>query len=849
MKRLLKRAATLTPKSLRTVVKSRLPKPVAERLERVLGAGGVRAQELETKLWGGFSTRAIKDLNALKNHPDSPPLEVVGAARALACWYASHGDYEAAYEEAVWMRVAQPSEPPTRMQAVLEADCLMALGRPEEARSILSRALDRSPRSVHLQLAMANTFARATGPSSGDDDDARLEWLNRSFERHGFARIVRADPSRRLGIENLRAEPATCSIPPSEQPKVTVLIPAYAAEATLHVALDGLLAQTWANLEIIVVDDCSPDGTFDVAEAYAARDSRVIALRQPQNAGAYPARNEGLRRASGTYLTVHDADDWSHPQKIETQVRHLIEHPESAGNVSYWVRCSEHLYFRCSYFQGEGRPTAKFVDLNTSSLMFRTEYVRSLGGWDEVRAAADTELRLRIEGAHSKKSISRLFPSLPMSFSLEMASSLTKSSKTHFHTVSYGVRRDYRTAAKFWHSTQKGGVPCLPPAGESRAFPAPTILLPKAKGPVELDVLFIMDFAMQGGAYASTMSYLHAALRLGKRVGVFQWRRYELDVTLPPRGEVLRLAHEGQITVISPDERVSADLVLVGYPVILRDIVDLPPEIECQRVAIITNQMWSRLRGGGDVQYDPIQVAENVKDIFGVSPLWVPISDLVRDLMKQDGRYGHIHSQTWTPLIDAASWCERKVRWRGATRNQPVVGRHASDHYTKWPTRPAAVRAAYCIERPCRVRLLGGADVPTKLLGRTPKNWTVYDFDEVEPPVFLADLDFYVHYPHEDYIEEFGRAVLEALAAGVPAILPPVFRRTFGDAALYAEPEEVWALIEELWGNERAWLQRIEAGRAFVAENSDWKYFQARLDALLPSDRSNEIEAEGKVVA
>src|SRR5690606_31889830 len=85
------------------------------------------------------------------------------------------------------------------------------------------------------------------------------------------------------------------------------------------------------------------------------------------------------------------------------------------------------------------------------------------------------------------------------------------------------------------------------------------ILLSKNAGPVEVDLLFVMDFAMQGGAFSSTMNYIHAALRAGRRVGVFHWRRYELDVTVPPRSEIRRLVHEGRVALISPDERVSGD--------------------------------------------------------------------------------------------------------------------------------------------------------------------------------------------------------------------------------------------------------------------------------------------------
>lgn len=98
--------------------------------------------------------------------------------------------------------------------------------------------------------------------------------------------------------------------------------------------------------------------------------------------------------------------------------------------------------------------------------------------------------------------------------------------------------------------------------------------------------------------------------------------------------------------------------------------------------------------------------------------------------------------------------------------------------------------------------------------------------------LFLADLDVFLHYPDPEYFEEFGRAPMEAMAVGVPVILPPEFEPTFGDAALYAAPEEVWSLIETLWRERAAWEARVEAGRAFVRETCAWEVFPKRLARL-----------------
>jgi glycosyltransferase involved in cell wall biosynthesis len=100
---------------------------------------------------------------------------------------------------------------------------------------------------------------------------------------------------------------------------------------------------------------------------------------------------------------------------------------------------------------------------------------------------------------------------------------------------------------------------------------------------------------------------------------------------------------------------------------------------------------------------------------------------------------------------------------------------------------------------------------------------------------FLKDLDFYVHYPHEKYIEEFGRGVMEAMALGIPPVLPPRFKETFGDAATYATPVEVSKVISSLWVSQERYQECAEAARNFVIERCSLATFPERLEALIKS--------------
>ena len=110
-----------------------------------------------------------------------------------------------------------------------------------------------------------------------------------------------------------------------EQPLISVIVPVYNVEGYVQPCLDALLAQTWPNLELILIDDASTDGSGGVCKACAARDSRVRVVRFPENRGPSAARNEGVRRAAGAYIAFVDADDRVEPDLLEKLYRCLEE--------------------------------------------------------------------------------------------------------------------------------------------------------------------------------------------------------------------------------------------------------------------------------------------------------------------------------------------------------------------------------------------------------------------------------------------------------------------------------------------------------------------------------------------
>lgn len=100
---------------------------------------------------------------------------------------------------------------------------------------------------------------------------------------------------------------------------VSIIIPVYQVEAYLPQCLDSVLGQTYSDIQVILVDDGSPDSCGRICDEYAQKDSRVLALHK-ENGGVSSARNFGLEYVEGAYVTFCDSDDWYAPDWIEALV-------------------------------------------------------------------------------------------------------------------------------------------------------------------------------------------------------------------------------------------------------------------------------------------------------------------------------------------------------------------------------------------------------------------------------------------------------------------------------------------------------------------------------------------------
>jgi GT2 family glycosyltransferase len=168
---------------------------------------------------------------------------------------------------------------------------------------------------------------------------------------------------------------------------VSVIMPAFNAEKYLHTAVESVLRQSFGDLELLIVDDGSSDGTVAVAQAYAARDPRVRVLEQA-NAGPGPARNTGFRAATGRFFAFLDSDDEWDESFLDEHLAVLNARPDVdvvVGNARN--RGGARHGQPARPVRGDGQPiTLAGILADESALfimsVFRRQAVDAIGGFD-----------------------------------------------------------------------------------------------------------------------------------------------------------------------------------------------------------------------------------------------------------------------------------------------------------------------------------------------------------------------------------------------------------------------------------------------------------------------------------
>jgi len=197
-----------------------------------------------------------------------------------------------------------------------------------------------------------------------------------------------------------RVSSPTITMTNPTRPKVTVFIPVFNREQYIGDAIESILAQTFTDFEILLIDDGSTDHSIDIIRSHT--DSRIRLLCNDSNLGIPKTRNRGIENARGHYIAMLDSDDRAYPQRLEKQIAFLDTHPDYV-QIGSWCRMMDaqghvlnkikrqpalsddihaQMLFRCA--------------MSNRSIMARTAILHEYGYRNDFPRCQDYELHVRL---------------------------------------------------------------------------------------------------------------------------------------------------------------------------------------------------------------------------------------------------------------------------------------------------------------------------------------------------------------------------------------------------------------------------------------------------------------------
>ena len=338
----------------------------------------------------------------------------------------------------------------------------------------------------------------------------------------------------------------------------------------------------------------------------------------------------------------------------------------------------------------------------------------------------------------------------------------------------------------------------------------------------------LTDFRYPGGTSASVAEEIRAQSAAGLSTVLIQVPSPHLRSISRFNQRIVDLLNQGQSDLATRGDAISARVLVIRQPrIFTADLAGLPP-IEADEIVMVLNQSPSDL-GSGRTYYDIDEVQERVHGYFGDRVRWVTIGPQVRQSVHVASPELPLAPVDWHNIIDVDQWLTDRT---APVATVPVIGRHSRPDAAKWPVRKDELLQAYPPTDDFRVRILGGGEHAASLIGRVPTSWDILPFGTMHPADFLRTIDYFVYYHHPDLIEAFGRTVLEAMASGVPVIVPETFRTLFEDAAIYATPAEVQDVVRELHGDWDRYRAVSSRAVSFVRERFGYESHVSRLVGL-----------------
>jgi glycosyltransferase involved in cell wall biosynthesis len=673
----------------------------------------------------------------------------------------------------------------------------------------VQRLLDDGLLTNESQWMAESELAHPEKGRPGGTEDAWFTVFNRRFRDLGLLPVALADgPGTRFDRLTAPHVPDQLMVDDPDAPLVTVIMSTFKPDESFRTAVASLVAQTWRNLEILVVDDCSPESYDGLLESVTSMDPRIQLLRMPENGGTYKIRNRAIAHCKGAFVTFQDSDDWAHPERIARQVAPLLQPTGLVSTHARTLRVHDDLSsVKVGY--SSFRPAA-------ASLMFRKDIViRAMGGFDEARKAADTEFAERIVDVFGPESNLDL-PDVLVLTQLTEGSLSRAEFQFGWH---HGSRIVYGDAHRYWHREIVAGrsTAFLEPGGPRR-FPAPErFLTGKEVKPRTCDVLWISDWRSGFGRYGGASAQVEAVAAAGMSTVVAHAtavRHADRD-RLHKDDDIMKLAADGLTRFAIWAEPLHARVLFVTDPELLA--LTRPPEsvgLTADRIVVVAGHPPVAPHGRW-LTYDPVSVERNAERMFRTRPEWLPAhADIAAELEAKGATSILPHRQLRVvPRVRPRPY----TGLRGGSRL--IVGTTAIELPRRDRPSWGSLRRRLPRDDAYDVRLRADPEVVEAVLKhrRVPPGWLVMD-ESTPLRGFLRQLDVFVAVPSRSWGPELPWPAVAAMAEGAVVVIDPEYRPHFGDAAVYADAVDVHDELKAFAADPERLAEQRERGYAFCRD-------------------------------
>lgn len=346
------------------------------------------------------------------------------------------------------------------------------------------------------------------------------------------------------------------------------------------------------------------------------------------------------------------------------------------------------------------------------------------------------------------------------------------------------------------------------------------------------DIVFVADPRFPGGTSTAIATEVKAAHQAGFSAAFLPVLSPLLKQARPMHSEISEALAKTQTPMIGPKHRVETRIAILHHPLVFDRLPAEPLPLRAQHSVVVLHH--PPIEGNGKIAYDPTNILQTVGLMTGTKPWLAPVGPFVRAQLQ--GVEDRTLSTDWLNLIDIEDWPDQSIRLSAPLTGKLRIGRHSRPHPPKWPGTLQSALAAYPDAPDLHVSMLG-AD-PTALArrynGTCPPHWHCLPFASQPVQEYLSQIDAWVYFHGSDWIEAFGRAILEAAASGLPVLLHPQFRPLFGPAALYCRPEEVADTLADLRADDTARGIQARRARSHIGKTFGLSRYAERLDCIDP---------------